>query len=902
MSTVDLFLVFTLILNLILGGFVLFNNRRNQVNISFALFTLGISGWNLCILLLRLQPSLLWGRLAFAFPSLIPASFVIFAHLFPSVEKDSKSKLILFSSVLALFFLIISLFSNLILQDISISQDTVESVRGPLYPLFSIYFLVFTVLAFYLLWRKYHKAVGVTKIQIKYIFVGILFFALFAIGTNLILPILGLSKYNTIGPSFSVVMIAAMAYSIIKHRLMDIRLAIRAGLVKLILIAVLTVIFVGLAFVQRFLLGEMDWGNGIVGAFSFAVFAAFFYSYILRAIRFITDNVLFQREYSHQELLRNLGKTITQSLNLNELLQNIEKTLLEVMRVSNIEFVLTTEGDNKDNLLLEQLRVNPEVLVYDELKREISEKPEGLIQQRLEKVVEEMAKSKAAVIVPLPSSKGIVGMVVLGDKKGGDTFTSSDIATLETLMYQAGIAIENASLFTQVHNFNRTLRLEIAEATADLSAKNKRLSVLRRLDEIIINTLELDEMAQKVTDVISWEMGFLGGILFLLDEGESLKLKAVSSTPALKKAVSALPIPLGKVGFDMNLDPSNFLAKAIKEKDLFASSNLADFLVPAVTQQAVKAFQHTTGIKHFVCYALSSKGKSLGVLLFGLHKTYNKIDKEEQELLRAFSEQAGIALENAKLYSDLKKANLELSHSYAQLKELDKMKDELVSISSHELRTPITAVKSYLWMALNKSGNLAPKIKKYLERAYESSDRMINLVNDMLSVSRLDAGRMKLSIKRLDLPKLITAVISELTARAQEKKIELTFEKSAKNMPKVLADEQMTREVLVNLLDNAIKFTPEKGKVTISLRRRGKILETLIADTGLGIAKEDLPKLFQKFGRLEHSFATMAESGGGTGLGLYIAKNIINLHRGKIWVRSKVGKGSTFIFSLRIAE
>lgn len=894
------------ILAITFGVFVFLKNKRRLVNQTFALFTLAVTVWAFSywqwLLATEAQTALFWVRLLTLGSTFIPVTCL---HWVLAITEKVKANKILYPAYVCSIILGVLSFNPLLV-------DRVEPTLffswwpkpGVLYHfyLFPGYIGLFIYILFYLFF-SYRKSFGLKRLQLKYVLFGLLVGSVggltnFPLWYNIPLPPYG----NFLVALYPII----FSYTVIRHRLMDVRLAIRAVILRLILVLVLTlafVAFVALVFGARAVFGEMNWENGMVVAFSFAVFASLFYELILRSIRQVTDKVLFQREYSRQELLKNLGKMMAESLDLNELLGSIERTLLEVMRVSSIRFVLTIEGDNKDNLLLEQLRANPQVLVYDELKREVGEESEGLIRQRLERVVEEMVEAGAAVTVPLPSSKGIVGMIVLGEKKGGDAFTSSDIATLETLMYQAGIAIENASLFTQVQNFNRTLRLEITEATADLSAKNKRLSVLRRLDEIIINTLELGEMAQKVTDVISWEMGFFGGILFLLDKGEFLKVKAVSNTPTLRKAVSALPVPLARVAFKMSLDPSNLLAKAIKEKDFFISSNLADFLVPATTQQVAKAFQNTTGIKHFVCYPLSSKGKSLGVLLFGLHETYNKLDKEEQELLQAFSEQAGIALENAKLYSDLKKANLELTHSFERLKELDQMKDELVSISSHELRTPITAVKSYLWMALNKTKNeLSPKLKKYLERAYESSDRMIRLVNDMLSVSRLDGGRIKLFIKRLDLSKLVTAVISELTTRAHEKKIELIFEKSVKNMPKVLADEQMIREVLVNLLDNAIKFTPEKGKIVILLRRRGKMLETLVTDTGLGIAKQDLPKLFQKFGRLEHSFTTMAESGGGTGLGLYISNNIINLHRGKIWARSKVGKGSTFIFSLRIAD
>ncbi len=234
------------------------------------------------------------------------------------------------------------------------------------------------------------------------------------------------------------------------------------------------------------------------------------------------------------------------------------------------------------------------------------------------------------------------------------------------------------------------------------------------------------------------------------------------------------------------------------------------------------------------------------------------------------------------------------------------MKDELVSIASHELRTPMTAIKSYLWLILNRyRDRLDEKMQLYLDRAYESSDRMINLVNDMLSVSRLDTGRMELNLASTDLNVLIESVIEELSQRAKDLGLKLSFVTTKGQLPKVLIDSDKIREVIMNLLGNAFKFTPKGGSVTVGLQKikeeiTGEMLKVSISDTGRGIAKEDLPRLFQKFGRLASDFVTTAETSG-TGLGLYIAKGIVGLHNGKIWAESKIGKGSTFFFTVKAA-
>ncbi len=444
---------------------------------------------------------------------------------------------------------------------------------------------------------------------------------------------------------------------------------------------------------------------------------------------------------------------------------------------------------------------------------------------------------------------------------------------------------------------------KIKEQLKELVQKHKFVSILRRLDQIIMNTLDLQEMAQKIVDTVSWELGFAGGIIGVLSEkGEILNFLAISQTPEIKKLLISWDKPFSSLNLLLTSPHYNVIGKALEQRRSVITDSLADVFHGVVSLKEAAALQKSLRVKSCLIYPLSAKGKRIGALVFLLREPYANLPLEEIEVLNAFSDQAGIAIENALLLNQTKTTHKELQKSYERLKELDQMKDELVSISSHELRTPMTVIKSYLWMALNRGGKLTSKIKKYLDRAYESSERMITLVNEMLSVSRIDAGRLQLVIGKIGLTKVISAVITELSARAQEKKIELSFEKPKKELPKVLADEEKIREVLLNLIDNAIKFTPEKGKIVVSCRRRGKMVETAVMDTGAGIAKEDFPKLFQKFGRLEHSFATMAESGGGTGLGLYIVKRITDLHRGKIWVRSQKGKGSTFTFSLRVVE
>lgn len=228
----------------------------------------------------------------------------------------------------------------------------------------------------------------------------------------------------------------------------------------------------------------------------------------------------------------------------------------------------------------------------------------------------------------------------------------------------------------------------------------------------------------------------------------------------------------------------------------------------------------------------------------------------------------------------------------------EKAREEFISIASHELRTPMTIIKNYLWMLQNKKGgDLTPKQNEYVEKAMHGTERMIALIRDMLDISRMEQGRIELHPTQVDLASLVNEIASDFKIKADQKSLDFKVEVE-NNLPKVRADGDKLREVVINLLGNSFKFT-DSGFIHIVLTSENKEVKVSVMDSGKGIAKEDLPKLFHKFGRLDNSFVTAAESGG-TGLGLYIVKSMIEAMGGKVGVNSYgLGKGSTFWFTLR---
>lgn len=238
-------------------------------------------------------------------------------------------------------------------------------------------------------------------------------------------------------------------------------------------------------------------------------------------------------------------------------------------------------------------------------------------------------------------------------------------------------------------------------------------------------------------------------------------------------------------------------------------------------------------------------------------------------------------------------------HDVTEEKQLDEMKLDFVSMAAHELRTPLTSIKGYMYIFLRDYKSvLNEKQSTMLSRVSIATQRLNSLVENLLNVSRIEKGRITLNIVPIDWVKNIEEIITEIIDQAEDKKIQLNFIKSGKSIF-VKADRLRINEVLLNLLANAISYTSSLGKITVWVENVGQEVVTHIQDTGEGIPKEALPHLFTKFFRVS---GALEQGSKGTGLGLYIAKSIVEIHKGRIWVQSELGKGSTFSFSLPSTE
>jgi signal transduction histidine kinase len=229
-------------------------------------------------------------------------------------------------------------------------------------------------------------------------------------------------------------------------------------------------------------------------------------------------------------------------------------------------------------------------------------------------------------------------------------------------------------------------------------------------------------------------------------------------------------------------------------------------------------------------------------------------------------------------------------------KKAEKMKSDFVSFVTHQLRTPLSGIK---WMLELASGEVddPEEMRSFVQDARASTDRLIRLVNDLLDVSRLERGALQVHHSKVDLADLTRSVLGEISPLMQEKGQAVTVYIGDELTP-AWADSQMLRQVVLNLISNAMKYTPREGRITIAVRKEENRLRWEVSDTGIGIPKSDLGKLFEKFYRAENAQAVETE---GTGLGLYLVRLIVEQFGGKVWCTSEEGVGSTFAFTLPIS-
>ena len=279
-------------------------------------------------------------------------------------------------------------------------------------------------------------------------------------------------------------------------------------------------------------------------------------------------------------------------------------------------------------------------------------------------------------------------------------------------------------------------------------------------------------------------------------------------------------------------------------------------------------------------------GQPLGAITVA-RRAVGAFSEPQIALLRTFSEQAVIAIENVRLFKELQVANREL-------KAASQHKSEFLANMSHELRTPLNAVIGFSEVLSERMfGELNEKQDEYLKDIHASGQHLLSLINDILDLSKIEAGKMELELTDFHLPAGLDNALTLVRERAGRHGIALHAAIDGR-IEYIRADERKIKQVLLNLLSNAIKFTPEGGRIEVQAKPVNGSIEVSVSDTGVGIAPEDQDAIFEEFRQV----GTAAKKVEGTGLGLALSRKFIELHGGKIWVKSEMGAGSTFTFTI----
>jgi signal transduction histidine kinase len=302
----------------------------------------------------------------------------------------------------------------------------------------------------------------------------------------------------------------------------------------------------------------------------------------------------------------------------------------------------------------------------------------------------------------------------------------------------------------------------------------------------------------------------------------------------------------------------------------------------------LRAALERDGFRSFLAVPLLSENKLIGALVVR-RRAPGHFKKETMNLLENFATQSTLAIQNARLFREIEEKGRELEIA-------SKHKSEFLANMSHELRTPLNAILGYTELILDRIyGDVPEKIREVLRHLAENGRHLLGLINDVLDLSKIEAGRLTLSLHDYSMKDVVQTVFITAEPLAAEKNLALKVTLPS-NLAQGKGDEQRIAQVLLNLVGNAIKFT-EKGEVGIEVTTSNAMFLVSVSDTGFGLSEADQEKIFEEFQQADSS---STRKKGGTGLGLSIAKRIIEMHGGRIWVESSLGKGSTFRFTLPV--
>lgn len=448
------------------------------------------------------------------------------------------------------------------------------------------------------------------------------------------------------------------------------------------------------------------------------------------------------------------------------------------------------------------------------------------------------------------------------------------------------------------------LQRKISELSSPGQEREREIQEIDRIAKMLVRRdfelMKVREELEEEKKVLEIKVKARTGELKELAEG--LEEKVRNRTKDLEKKTAELEeSKRALLNILEDVEEARIRAEEERNKTLSVINNLTDGLLVFDTEEKL-ALINPQAQDFFKLGAGETTGKStLELSKFPSFKPLsNLLEQRDQKIFRkeiSLSENLILEISTLPMLREKKKlGNLVILHDITREKIVERMKTEFVSLVAHQLRTPLSAIKWTLKMILD--GDLGPTTEEqrnFIEKTYQSNEKIIELINDLLNVARIEEGRYIYKSLPARLEDIIQSLINSYRAEAERKKLRFEFKKPTKKMPRVMLDVEKMGIAVENLIDNAISYTKPGGQVTISLNYDKKKIKFSIRDTGIGIPMEQQKRVFSKFFRGANAIRAETE---GTGLGLFIAKNIIEAHGGEIWFESEENKGTIFYFTL----
>lgn len=790
--------------------------KRTPTIFSLALYILSLGLWSFCVFGLgipqEVETAFIWVRILNIAIISIPILFIQVVMLtVGSTKIDTISLGVAY--FISLLFLLVSP-TAYFTKDLRLFDFGYFSVPGPIFPIWLAFFVILVAwghVRLIMAYRATHATIH-KKNQIKYILLA-----------TFIATIGGLSSFpNFIGikiyPIWTItnsLYALTLAYAMLKHRLMDLSLAIKKTTAYSLITTGIT--FVYLATILSFeMLFRMifDGQYSITTAIPAALIIALTFIPLRDYLQEITDQLFFHRTIEYRKVLREVTHALSSVTDLKVLFRLIDQTVIKVMCIKTAAVLLLE--DKKDHYLLEKTNGLPpsldglalqssnplvayltetrEQVTLDDISESFNTSREKEEKEKFAAIAAEMERLSAALAVPSFVKNKLVGILTLGEKLSGEPYTMEDIELIATMASEAGIAIENAKLYRDI-----------------TETKNYLDSIIQNTDDAVI-TLDLDG------HVLSWNAG--------------------------AEKIFGLP-------------PQETVAHY---PPFLTESETNDFVSRIKNGETVRAMEIYKRVRNLDNYPL---------LL-----TCSPIKGGEQII--------GLSL----IIKDI-----------FELKKVDETKKEFLSTVSHELRTPLTPIKGYVSLLLQGNiGQLDPKQKEVLETVLKNTNHLHDLIESIIDISRIEAGKpLEIEKEPFFLEKTIKESVDNSASSFFAKGITLAFNYSGGDLA-ILGDRKKIIRVMDNLLGNALKFTPKGGQASVTLQREDKMVKITVSDTGIGLEKQHYYKIFERFYQVDGSYTRAT---GGIGMGLAIAKEIIEAHNGRIWTESDgIGHGSRFIFTL----